>query len=189
VTYVNPEPPKGVFWFARLADVLGRRRPDIPLLVVEGRGRVDWLGRCGVDLSGVRSVCRLENTPDPRAFYRLARLVLVPSLVAEGLPRVAVEAQLNGIPVIGSGRGGLAEALEGGGFVVPVPDRYTPDTRTAPSAEEVAPWADRIVGLWDDPARYESASAAAREASARWHPDVLVPRWEAFLSELAARPV
>ena len=37
VTFVNPQPHKGVFWFARLAQELGRRRPDIPLLVVEGR--------------------------------------------------------------------------------------------------------------------------------------------------------
>jgi hypothetical protein len=39
VTLVNPQPDKGVFVFARIAAELARRRPDIPLLVVEGRGR------------------------------------------------------------------------------------------------------------------------------------------------------
>jgi len=38
VTFVNPQPQKGVFLFARIAAELARRRPDIPLLVVEGRG-------------------------------------------------------------------------------------------------------------------------------------------------------
>ena len=32
VTYVNPSYEKGVYVFARIADELGRRRPDIPLL-------------------------------------------------------------------------------------------------------------------------------------------------------------
>ncbi len=35
VTFVNPSPHKGLFLFARLADMLGSRRPDIPLLVVQ----------------------------------------------------------------------------------------------------------------------------------------------------------
>ena len=38
VTFVNPSHEKGVYVFARIADELGRRRQDIPLLVVEGRG-------------------------------------------------------------------------------------------------------------------------------------------------------
>ncbi len=38
VTFVNPCLEKGVYPFARIADELGRRRPDIPLLVVESRG-------------------------------------------------------------------------------------------------------------------------------------------------------
>ena len=35
VTFVNPAPHKGLFLFARLADMLGSRRPDIPVLVVQ----------------------------------------------------------------------------------------------------------------------------------------------------------
>src|SRR5262249_48102842 len=76
VTFVNPEPNKGVFWFARLAEMLGRTRSDIPLLVVEGRGRADWLSRCGVDLRGITSLHRMANTPDPRAFYQLTRVTV-----------------------------------------------------------------------------------------------------------------
>src|SRR5262249_8775966 len=46
LTFVNPQPGKGVALFARLALELGRLRPDVPLLVVEGRGGAGWLGRC-----------------------------------------------------------------------------------------------------------------------------------------------
>src|SRR6185369_9333498 len=35
VTFVNPSPHKGLLLFARLADMLGARRPDIPILVVQ----------------------------------------------------------------------------------------------------------------------------------------------------------
>ena len=35
VTFVNPSPHKGLLLFARLADMLGSRRPDIPILVVQ----------------------------------------------------------------------------------------------------------------------------------------------------------
>lgn len=35
VTFVHPGPHKGLLLFARLADMLGSRRPDIPILVVQ----------------------------------------------------------------------------------------------------------------------------------------------------------
>ena len=35
VTFVNPSPHKGLLLFALLADMLGARRPDIPILVVQ----------------------------------------------------------------------------------------------------------------------------------------------------------
>src|SRR5437899_596326 len=41
VTFVNPQPHKGVFVFARIAAELARRRPEIPLQVSAGRGKPD----------------------------------------------------------------------------------------------------------------------------------------------------
>ncbi len=184
VMFVNPVPEKGVFWFARMAEVIARQRPDIPLLVVEGRGRADWLGRCGVDLRGVTSLYRMANTPDPRAFYRQTRVVVIPSLWRESFGRVAVEAMFNGIPVVASDRGALPEVVGTGGTCLPVPAHITPETWTPPSAEEVAPWVEAVIGLWDDRTRYETASAAAKSASAAWHPDAVVLRWEEFLASL-----
>ncbi len=46
-----------------------------------------------------------------RAFYGSLQMLLVPSLWFEAWGRVVTEAQLNGIPVIGTDRGGLPEVL------------------------------------------------------------------------------
>jgi glycosyltransferase involved in cell wall biosynthesis len=129
----------------------------------------------------------VANTPDPRQFYRLTRLVVMPSVWRESFGRVAAEAMLNGIPVVASDRGALPEVVGPGGVCLPVPAHVTPETRLAPAAAEVAPWVAAVLRLWDDPAAYTQASAAARSAAAVWHPDAVVPRWEAFLTALAAR--
>ena len=138
VTFVNPVPEKGMAVFARIAAELGRRRPDIPLLVVEGRGTTGWLGRLGLDLSGVKSLDRMENTPDPRDFYRVTRAVLMPSVWVENGGLVAREALANGIPVLASDRGGLPETLGESGFVFTLPAQCTPQSGYVPTAREVA---------------------------------------------------
>jgi hypothetical protein len=126
VTFVNPQPDKGVFVFARIAAELARRRPDIPVLVVEGRGKAGWLQQTGIDVASLGNTFVMANTPDPRDFYCVSKAVLMPSLWWESFPRVAVEALLNGIPVLGSNRGGLPETLQDAGFLFPIPERYTP---------------------------------------------------------------
>ena len=54
VTFVNPLPEKGVYPFGRIAHELGRRRPDIPLLVVEGRGTRVMLAVCTLGRESVQ---------------------------------------------------------------------------------------------------------------------------------------
>src|SRR5439155_7725037 len=184
VTFVNPQPEKGVFVFARIGAELARRRPDIPLLVVEGRGRAGWLQRTGLDLGALGNISVMANTPDPRDFYQSARLVLMPSLWWESFPRVAAEALINGIPVLGSRRGGLPETLEQAGFLFDVPEQYTPQSRVVPTAEEVAPWVDMIIRLWDDNDFYVQERQRCLAAAEAWHPDRLLPRFEEFLLQV-----
>ncbi len=180
VTFVNPEPNKGVTIFARIALELGRRRPDVPLLVVEGRGRAGWVGRTDLDLSGLTNLHVMSNTPDPRDFYRVSRLVLMPSLWRESFGRVAAEALINGIPVLASRRGALPETLAEAGFLFDVPARYTPEVRLAPTAEEVGPWVDTIVRLFDDAAFFEAERRRCLAAAEAWRPERLLPNFEAF---------
>ncbi len=177
VTFVNPSPEKGVFAFARIADELARTRPDIPLLVVEARGSERTLAECGLNLARNGNISLMAHTSDPRQFWEVTKLCLMPSLCMESQGLVAVEAMINGIPVIGSDRGALPETLGDGGTALSLPDRLTSVTRELPTPGEVAPWIEAILTLWDDPERYADWSRRARQESARWAPEVLGPRY------------
>jgi glycosyltransferase involved in cell wall biosynthesis len=188
VTFVNPCSEKGVYAFARIAHELGRRRPDIPLLVVESRGNRQDLGACGLDLAAAGNVQIMAHTTDPRRFWGLTKIALLPSLWWENQPLVAIEATINGIPVIGSNRGGVPEALGESGFTLPLPDRLTPVSRIVPGAEEVEPWIETIIRLWDDGALYAEQSVRARNEAEHWHPDRARPLYAEFFRDVRHQP-
>ncbi len=177
LTFINPSFEKGVYVFVRLTDELARCRPDIPLLVVESRGAEAHLVDCGIDLRPHGNVFLMAQTPDPRDFWSVTRVCLMPSLCMESQGLVAVEAMVNGIPVVASDRGALPETLGGSGVVLPLPDRLTPFTRELPTAEEVAPWVEAIIALWDDPVWYAEQSRRAAAESVRWSTEVLGPQY------------
>lgn len=184
LTFVNPQPAKGASVFARIAAELGRRRPDVPLLVVEGRGGADGLADAGLDLSGLTNLHRMANTPDPRQFYRVSRAVLVPSLWRETFGRVAAEALANGLPVLASDRGALPETLGDAGFVFTLPERCTPVGGEAPTAREVAPWVAVVERLWDDPAFEAAQRGRAAAEAGRWDDGRVAGEYEAFFAGL-----
>ncbi len=185
VTFINPQPTKGVQVFARIAAELSERRPDIPLLVVESRGAADHLGTLPIDLSGCRNLHRMANTPDPRDFYSVSRMILMPSLWNESFGRVPVEAMINGIPVLASDRGSLPEVIGEAGFLIPIPDRYTPRSRIVPTAEEVEPWISRITQLWDDEDFYNETSRRCRQAAEAYREDIVADQYAAFFRQVA----
>ena len=187
MTFVNPEPRKGVHVFARIAEVLAGRRPDIPLLVVEGAARTSCLSRLGIDFGRLKNVTTMPNTPDPRKFYAVTKLLLMPSLM-ENAGCAAMEAMLNGIPVLASNRGGLPETIGDAAPTIDIPARYTPETHDLPTAEEVGPWVETIIRLWNDAADYERRSQAARERARQWHPDCLAPLYREFFGSLTHQP-
>lgn len=186
LTFVNPQPAKGVGVFARIASELDRRRRDIPLLVVEGRGVACDVAQAGLDLSGLGNLHRMANTPDPRSFYRVSRAVLVPSLWRETFGRVAAEALANGLPVLASDRGALPETLGDAGFVLPLPERCTPSSGAVPTAREVEPWIATIERLWDDPALAADQRARALREARRWDDDRVMDRYQDLFEGLAA---
>lgn len=187
LTFINPVPSKGLPVFARIAAELARYRPDIPLLVVEGRGTAEALAHVGLDLSSLGNLYRMASTPDPRTFWRISRAVLVPSLCAEASGRVAAEGLANGLPVLASDRGGLPETLGDAGFLFAIPERCTPRSGFLPTAHEVGPWLGAIEQLWDDPAFEADHRRRAFRAARRWDEPRIAAAYEAYFQSLAFR--
>ena len=186
LTFINPQRAKGAAVVARIAAELDVRRPDIPILVVEGRETADALAGVRMDLSELRNLHRVPNTPNPRAIYRITRALLVPSLVRETFGRVAAEAMANGIPVLASDRGALPETLGDAGFLFTIPGRCTPTSEEIPTPREVEPWLATIERLWDDAVWEEVHKARALESARRWAPDLMAGQYLAFFNALTS---
>jgi len=187
---VNPSVEKGVFFLARLAEEIALRRPDLPLLFIESRGAAGALVRAGLtggfDLRRHESLMFSPATATPAEIFRGARVLLAPSVWEEPFGRVAAEALLNGVPPIVSDRGGLPEAVNGGGFALPLPSGLTLETRTPVPAAAVGPWLELIEELADD-TFYAAASTRARAAGETYLPQVLAPRYVEFFERVLSQ--
>lgn len=187
LTFINPEIAKGASIVARIAFELDARRPDIPIMVVEGRGTMKDLAALDLDVSKLRNLRSTPNSIDPRMIYRETRVLLAPSLLRETFGRMASEALANGIPVLASDRGALPETLGDAGFLFTPPDCCTPTSRQTPSARDVAPWLATIEKLWDDPAWDARHRDRALEAARRWEPDLVARRYLDFFESVARK--
>ena len=176
VTFVNPSPHKGLLLFARLADMLGSRRSDIPVLVVQSGQSGGGLNSIRtVDFSKYPQIMAAPPVARPADYFALTRLLLAPSVWPEPFGRVAAEAMINGIPPLVGNRGALPDVIGGDfasggcGRVLPIPAWMTNTSTDLPTEQEVGPWYEAIVELWDDADLYASMAARARRmASERY---------------------
>jgi glycosyltransferase involved in cell wall biosynthesis len=99
-------------------------------------------------------VSLIGRQKDMRRVYGNCKILLVPSIWEEGYGMVATEAQSCGIPVVGSARGGLPEAIGPGGLLI------DPDG-------PIEAWAEAVRRLWADNRLYAALSAAAGEHARR----------------------
>lgn len=168
VLHVNPDECKGI----DITLALARRRPDIAFDVVRCWPRTPGIERIEREIENLPNVHWHEPVSDMRPLYGRARLLIAPSLCEEASGRVVQEAQLNGIPVLASNRGGLPDSVGAGGMVLD------------PNAE-IDPWLDALNGIWGDPDRYATLSTAAwRHARRREiQPAAIVERVEQLLRE------
>ena len=169
VTFVNPSPHKGLLLFARLADMLGSRRPDVPILVVQSGHTGGSLNAIpGIDFSKYPQIMAAPPVPTPADYFALTRILVVPSVWEEPFGRVAAEAMVNAIPPLVSDRGSLPAVIGGdfaeggGGRVLPVPGWMTHETMRLPTEHEVESWYDAVCALWDDAALYRAIATRAR---------------------------
>jgi hypothetical protein len=169
VTFVNPSPHKGLLLFARLADMLGSRRPDIPVLVVQSGQTGGGLNSIpGIDFSKYPQIMAAPPVPRPADYFALTRVLLAPSVWPEPFGRVAAEAMINGIPPLVGNRGALPDVIGGDfasggcGRVLPIPEWMTNTSTNVPTEQEIAPWYDAIIHMWDDARLYDAMAARAR---------------------------
>jgi glycosyltransferase involved in cell wall biosynthesis len=171
VLFVNPVPLSGL----DIAVALARARPDLAFAFAES-----WLLAPSERAALTDRLSELPNVefrafdPEVRRLYRDARILLAPYLT-NGRPRVVLEAQANGVPVLGSDLPAVREAVGPGGAVV------------APDAP-IADWVAALSGLVDDDARYERFVDAARRHAARDEvdPDRIAAQFEGVVAELVA---
>jgi glycosyltransferase involved in cell wall biosynthesis len=186
VTFVNPTVAKGSYLFARLADMLGSTRSDIPIMVVQSAtsaGRLNTIPE--LDFTKYPHIMAAPATPRPTDFFALTRILLVPSTFGEPFGRVSAEALINGIPPIVSDRGALPETVGAGGTVIPLPSWMTADSLALPTREETEPWFQAVCALWDDPDRYGTASRRARaEAESRFAETTMRQRYLEYFQTL-----
>jgi glycosyltransferase involved in cell wall biosynthesis len=87
-----------------------------------------------------------------------------------------MEAMLRGLPVIASDSGGLMEAKQGTGFVIPVnpmeqyeavfDENHMP--RPIAVEQDIAPWVQAVDTLLTNQSAYEAEAARSREAGLRF---------------------
>jgi glycosyltransferase involved in cell wall biosynthesis len=165
VTFINPVPAKGLTRAIEIAAAC----PEIPFLFVESwHLSPEQRHQLSQRIAGLPNIRFEPRTADMKALFRRTRVLLAPSQWEEAWGRVASEAHCSGIPVVGSNRGGLGEAIGPGGVAL---------DHDAPLEE----WVGAVRALWSDPVRHAAASAAALSYSRR--PELDSDRqFETFLS-------
>jgi glycosyltransferase involved in cell wall biosynthesis len=185
VSMVNPCAVKGISIFLALAE----RFPAVEFAAIP-----TW-GTTAADFAALRkqpNVSVLAPVDDIDVLLRQTRVMLAPSLWAEARSRVILEAMSRGIPVMASAVGGLAEAMLGVDYLLPVNPvahyRPTVDELMVPAAEippqDVGPWAAVLERLLTDRAHYEALSARARGTALAYARDLNAGPFEAFLEKV-----
>lgn len=185
VLMINPCAVKGISIFLALAG----RFPEVEFGALHGWGTTSVDRIAIARHSNVRLLTAVANIEE---VLSCSRLLLMPSLWYEGFGLIAMEAMLRGLPVIASDSGGLVEAKQGTGFVIPVRgiEQWRPafDETHMPvpvlPEQEIEPWTGALRTLLTDRAAYEGESARSREAALRFVSALRIEEFEAMLLRL-----
>ena len=170
VLFINPVEISG----RAVAVGLARECPEIRFAFVESwplsEEERKWLENACLGLTNVELRSR---TDDPKQLYGDAAVLLAPYLT-NGRPRVVLEAQSNGVPVLGSSVEALAEAIGPGGLCI---DADAPMTL----------WVGALRDLLSA-AKYDDFVKAARTYSQRAevNPETIVGEFERLLIDLVS---
>ncbi len=127
-------------------------------------------------MSALPNVRVLETVPDIDDVLRQARVLLMPSIWFEGFGLIAMEAMLRGVPVISSNAGGLVEAKQGTGYIIPVrpieqfesafDETHMP--RPIEPPQDIEPWSDALETLTSDAEAWQTEAQRSRDVAERF---------------------
>jgi glycosyltransferase involved in cell wall biosynthesis len=150
VLFVSLQPRKG----ADVAIRIARARPSAQFVFVESWTRnIEATMQLREQVAEIANVTLLANQSGLAAVLPHVKLLLMPSRGQESWGRTATEAQLCGIPVLGSSRGNLTRTIGPGGV-------------TLDPNEPIERWLEAFDAIMDDPARYRDLSHKALEHGA-----------------------
>jgi glycosyltransferase involved in cell wall biosynthesis len=187
ILMINPCVVKGIGIFLELAQAF----PRLPFAALKGWGATQDDLRA---LASLPNVTVIESVANIEEVLSRSRLLLAPSLWYEGFGLIVMEAMLRGLPVIASDSGGLAEAKQGTGFVVPVRaiERYEPsfDENHMPKPvgvrQDIEPWKQALETLVTDREIYWKEAELSRQAAVAFVSGLRASQFEDMLRELPA---
>jgi Glycosyltransferase len=187
ILMINPCVVKGIGIFLELA----RLFPQYQFAALTGWGATsaDLLA-----LASLPNVTVLESVGSIEEVLAQSRLLLVPSLWYEGFGLIAMEAMLRGLPVIASNSGGLSEAKQGTGFVIPVRpiERYESSfdenhmPRPVQAPQNIEPWREALQTLLGNSEIYWRESETSRQAALRFVSGLRASQFEDMLRQTPA---
>lgn len=151
VLFIGFHPYKGI----EIAFRLAQHRPAIPFSFVESWPLNEaWRNHYRTRANEAGNIECSRPIQDIRRFYAKTRVLLAPSVWEEASGRVVTEAQVSGIPVLASNRGGLPDAVGPGGRVIDL---------DAPLDD----WLAALDLMWEDEGEYARLSERARRHARR----------------------
>ena len=185
VLLMNASSVKGLPIFLKLAEMM----PLVQFAALPGYGTTAADREALNHLSNVRV---LENRKNLDDILSRTRVLLMPSLWAEGFPLAIIDAMLRGIPVLAGDHSGLVEAKLGTDYLLPLrpierfEDRLDDNMLPVPviPEQDVSSWRNALSELLSNRDLYEEQSKEASTVARNYVSNLSVEPLEDFLHGL-----